>query len=221
MRINVDQALARAEQRKNAPKPQPKIHIGKSTISPASRQPGIPAPRKAPPADQRDLLLKDLWSQMSKIKTDRGVASSHTYYLVREVISQLKQENIEKSQAFLDGELAHPRIAEHYALIQGFTDRAMELYDTIQYVERFGKLPETQQVSLPESESVNANALHYEIRRLDDFIYKTNKKIKGPAPKNPSRVMEWKEKLAMAEAQRDEKKNQLKKLQRDAREKES
>lgn len=216
MKINIDQVLKQAEQRKNEPVPLPKIRVGKSSAQPDQPVKSKPLQPQAP-VDQRDMILKDLWAEISDIKTDRGKLSTRTWYLVEEIKARLQQESQSKLKAFLEGELADPELVIHYSKIEALTDRAAEVYEKIKYVEQYGKLPEAPKPSFPDAESANANALHYEIRRLDDLIYKTQKKIKGVAPKNPTRLNEWREKLAQAEAMRDEKKRELKKLQHEAR----
>ena len=110
-----------------------------------------------------------------------------------------------------------PELAEHAAKIEAFTDQGAKIFDDIRYVELNGKLPSTVPALLSLTVTADVKMIHYEIRRLDDRIYKTLKKLKDYAPKNPSRKAIWNEKVSFDEARRTELKHKLKTLQYEAR----
>ena len=69
-----------------------------------------------------------------------------------------------------------------------------------------------------DQDDPEANAMRHEIRRLDDMIYKTGKKMELArggikAPRNSDRINEWKMKIALAEARREDLKQKIKRLQ--------
>lgn len=229
MKFNVDQVLARSEERKKEVKPITKVVLPKPPA-------GIRSPiakkilSETPPELRekvrqyggdvvKESLLKELWKEMSDIKTARGKLSTRSAYLVAEVAEKLMKESAATARSFMAGELPIPEIREHYAKIQALTDHAIAIWDKIQYVEQYGHLPVPPEAAPPtlEAESPEASTLQHQIRRLDDRIHKTRKKLAGQVPKNPSRVALWKEKLAMDEIQRDELKRKLKSLQYGAR----
>lgn len=146
----------------------------------------------------------------------RGKHSSRTAILVNEVAAKLKAENPALYELFEKGSYGAPELKEHYAEIQVMIQGGAELYDKIRHLEQHGKLPPAPTAPV---ESVDMKALQQEIRRLDDLIYKTNRKINTTQPngKKSSRIAEWKEKLALAEAMRDDLKQKVKKIQHEAR----
>lgn len=233
MKINVNQVLKRDAEKKQEVKPLPKVKVVTPGSARGSRSPIAKKILEDTPqevrqkvkdhatkvATEKDMILKDLWEEISAIKTQRGKLSTRTAYLVTEVAQNLMKESRATAQSFMAGELPMPEIAEHYAKIQALTDQATPVWDKIQYVEQYGKLPAAVETAPPplEEDSPEASVIHHQIRRLDDRIHKTKKKLAGKVPKNPSRVATWKEKLAMDEIQRDELKRKLKNLQYGAR----
>lgn len=231
MKINVDQVLKREAEKKLELKPLPKVIV--TTRRSATPPPGQLARKilaETPPevrsqvreyADDvvKDSILKGLWQEISAIKSERGKLSTRTAYLVAEVGQKLLKESPATARSFMSGDLPMPEIAEHYGKIQALTDKAIAVWDQIRYVEQYGKLPVAPETPAPalEEDSPEASVLHHQIRRLDDRIHKTRKKLAGKLPKNPSRTAMWKEKLAMDEIQRDELKRKLKNVQYGAR----
>jgi hypothetical protein len=210
VKINVHQVLADSEARKKEAPPMPKVIIrkvfaatGKKETTPEAKKQSGEAPSPKTGDTKKDLIMRELWEQMSALKTERGVLSTRTAYLVTEVANKLLQHDCAKANAFMNGELAMPEIAEHYEKIQAITKQATAVYDKIEYVDKYGKLPEDPN-SKPvlDEESPEVSSITYQIRRLDDFIYKTEKKVKGPPPKNPSRLTMWKLSIDKAIAER-------------------
>ncbi len=72
-------------------------------------------------------------------------------------------------------------------------------------------------------EGDDIKATRHDIRRLDDLIYKTNKKLEDAVGKTvkADRKLDWIEKKALAEAQRDELKHKIKRLEYEQRAKAS
>jgi hypothetical protein len=233
MKINVQQVRARDEAKKHEVPPLPKVILRKqfpttgkevtTTRSPIAKKIIDATPEEVKQTVKAygdiQVLVDPLYQEISSIKTQRGILSTRTAYLVTEIANKMFQESPARAADFMDGQIASPELKEHYEKIQALTDQATAVWDKIQYVEQYGKLPgEPEQKPLLQESSVSADALKYEIRRLDDLICKTEAKIKGKAPKNPSRMAQWKTKLSQAEIQRKDKKQQLERLQYDARE---
>lgn len=165
-------------------------------------------------------IVHDLWHEMIRIKKERDIISSGSAKLVDDIVEALNKENPEAAKAFLAGELPMPEIKEQYDAIQARTDAVMALFDRIRHIEQYGN-EQPQQKERPQVEDDRVDAIKQKIRRLDDLIYKTSKKLEAGKAKNPSRIAMWREKLSMEEARRDEFKAELKRLQYEAREKRS
>lgn len=160
--------------------------------------------------------LKQMWDEFGHTKRQRGKLSSRTAILVSEVDAKLAAENPALHELFVAGRYGAPELKDHYAQIQGMIQEGASTYDKIQHLEAHGALPPAQSTS---ADATDANALKQEIRRLDDLIHKTNKKINSVplSGKKSSRNAEWKEKVALAEAMRDDLKEKLKRMKHDAR----
>jgi hypothetical protein len=233
MKINVKKVLKREADEKARVKPLPKIRVK----GPSGYQVNKPQLKIIVVNDDRinnlikqqvelnkDLLLKDLWVEMGQLKRDRGKLSTSIAWKVVEIDTKLTKESPGMADEFMKGNLPMPELEDLATQIQSFTDRMMSVWDKIRHVEQYGVLPGVESVSLEiEQKPVDVSALHHEIRRLDDLIYKCNKKLLNnntgiKAPKNTGKVAEWKEKIALADAKRIDLKLQLKKLQYEARE---
>lgn len=232
MKINISQAIRRDQEKRAEVKSPPKVVAVAGRRSATGTRSPITAKilEETPPEVKqaiklygdnlvKDSLLKGLWQEISDIKTARGKLSTRTAYLVTEVAQKLMADSPATAQSFMDGDLPMPEIQEHYARIEALTDQATAVWDKIKYVEQYGKLPVPPETPAPvlEEDSPEASVIHHQIRRLDDRIHKTRKKLTGKVPKNPSRLALWKEKLAMDEIQRDELKRKLKNVQYGAR----
>lgn len=235
IKLNPKEVLARAAERAAEVKPLPKVRVVSSpnpfdiNYVPAAKSVTKPKP-PAPPKTQlqqlevfpeKDILLKELWEQLTVIKKDRAKLSSATALLVDQLYERLKLDSQAEADAFMNGDLPMPDLADHYAAIQAFTDQAIIIWDQIRYAEQYGKLPEVPTLELPQS-NPDEDAIRHEIRRLDDLIHKCSKKIEQAngglkKPKNNERVNTWKEKISLAEARRDQLKHNLKTKQYDAR----
>lgn len=226
IQINTKEALEREERRKKEVKPLPSV-IGFS-VSPTAHTSSVGRKilQDAPPQVRKsvrefadklvvDEQIKECWSEISRIKTERGKLSTRTAGLVTEIAQRLMAESSSTARSFMSGDLPMPELAEHYSKIEALTQRAAAVWDEIRYIEQHGKPPVATEASAPvlEEESPDISVLQHNIRRLDDRIHKTRKKLAGKVPKNPSRVALWKEKLALDEARRDELKRKLKTLQ--------
>ncbi|MFN7610041.1 MAG: hypothetical protein ACK5QX_03760, partial [bacterium] len=85
------------------------------------------------------------------------------------------------------------------------------LYDKVRSIQENGFVAQ-EKVQLLDEQLAEVKLLNNDIRRLDDLIVKTKAKLQGAKPKNPQRIIEWKEKLALAMATREDlkiKRNQL------------
>lgn len=212
IKINVNKVLAEAERRNREPAPLPKVSV-KRKPSPADRE---PAEATAPPPND---LLKGLWDKMAAVKKERAKLSTRTAFLVDEVHALLRDtEGPTVAQEFMLGNIPHERITAHWAEIQSLTAQAIALYDQIKYVEQYGHLPRD-----PEPDPMikmctpDISIMQLELNRLRDLICKTRKKIEVGKAYNPNRITEWHEKLALAEARREDLRLKIKKSQYDAR----
>jgi hypothetical protein len=228
MAINVKKVLAAGAAEKAKPKPKPKVLTSSPSIeerapAPIWRDPEAITDQKRAVdlTSDKEFLLKDLWEQMHVVKTERGKLSSRTAYLVDELAAKIRKEEGPAVEAeFWKGNIAMPEIAEHYALIQSWTDKATALYDQIKHVELYGALPPERQPGelVGSGKTIDAKALSADIRALDKLISKTNAKlVSGLKPKNKARVLMWKEKIERAKIQREDLKRKLNALQYEAR----
>lgn len=179
-------------------------------------------PRVKPeePPDVDNDILRSLWEQMAKVKKDRAKLSSQTAHLVEDLAKRLEMtEGITVAEEFRIGNVPLPELSRHYARIQGCTEEAIALYDKIKYVEQYGQLPQEEQTpnDVVTLDRPDISLLQLELNKLKDLICKTKKKISIGRAKNPLRVIEWKEKLALAEARREDVRLKIKKIQYDAR----
>jgi hypothetical protein len=241
MKIKVDQVLKREAAKKLEIKPLPKVKLSnvpetkppRSEVANGNWERKITQslhdvdkarlgwkyaddPTPSPIDHQKEDLLKELWASITAIKKDRAKLSTRTWFLVQELHDRLKKEGEAIAQAFMAGDLKMPELAEHYAKIQAFTDQAIIVWDKIKYVEKWGKLPDPPAAELPEELPDDAAKIKYELLRLKDLIYKAKTRMKNNPNAKPSKVAEWKEKIALAEAQREQKRQDLKRMQYDA-----
>lgn len=217
MKLKVTQILQDDARRKAEVKPLPVL---KMKVKSSSRQQAEEIPAQKDPSP-KDILLKQLWDDMGIIKKERDKLSTRTAYLVDQLEAKLREENPLMATEFLEGRLPMSELQEHYSKLQQFTEQAKAIYDKIKYVEEHGELPGDHQVvennSIPPILSASAKEIQHDIRRLDDLICKTDKKIRDSQaglkkPKNTDRINEWKAKVSMAIIQRDDLKVRLKQL---------
>jgi hypothetical protein len=212
MRLNLEalrQKLEKKEVSVSEPLPTP------SQAPVLLSEPEPPAPQL--PTDKLE-LIDELSAQMARVKKERAILSSATPALVDFLYQKLKAESLATANEFIKGNLPMPELAEHASKIQAKTDEWTAVWDKIRYVEQYGKLPsENTQLTVVNSPTVDVSALTAEIRRLDDLIHKTQKKLITGKPKNADRINEWKMKIVMAESTRDELKRKRKNLQYGAR----
>jgi predicted nucleic acid-binding Zn-ribbon protein len=219
MKINVAAVLAGQEQRKKEGKLVPKIVINlagkklESGKTPMVKQVGATI-------DEKTNILNELEYEFTTIKKERAILSTKTFSIVDDIIKKLSKEGAAVVKAFKNGEIPVPALKDHYNAITAKSDQLEKLYDQIEYVKTHGAMPsEPTQIALPDSgQSIDAKAIHYEIRRLEDLICKTNKKIAAAngglkAPKNPERNATWNLKLTLAKAAKEELKDKLKRMQ--------
>jgi hypothetical protein len=211
IKLNVNRVLQQAEKRALEPVPLPKVQVGKSKAWTAKKS-------EAQPPDD---LVKDLWDKMVTVKKERAKLSTRSAQLVMELEHRLRStEGPGTAEAFMSGNVPLPELREHYSKIQELTDQAIELYDKIRHVEQYGELPaEKQPEGLIRMSGVDVSLLQLELEKLRDLICKTKRKIAVGKAKNPLRINEWHEKLALAEARREDVRLKIKKLQYDARDK--
>jgi hypothetical protein len=213
MKINVRTVLDQAEKRKKEVKPLPKINIQRSETIPIATE---TSPNSKVDAD-RQALLDELQTDLVRVKKERAVLSSQNWKLVEAIEARLRAESPVAADAFLDGKLKLPELEEHVAKIEALTDRGAQIYDDMEYVRQHGKRPDQVDAIPTQETSSDAKAINYEIRRLDDRIHKTRKKLARGKAKNPLRIALWNQKIAFDEAQRDQLKHKLKKLQYESR----
>jgi hypothetical protein len=224
MKLNVKSVLQKEAERKAKPVPLPVVKLkGKVSAPKEILLPEFTEAKAAPVVNamgsSKDDELQSLWAQMTAIKKDRAKLSTATARLVAEVYAGiLKDEGQTVAREFMKGNIASPQLKDHYHKIQSLTDQAGALWMKIKHVEQYGSLEAPAgNKPQPVTESQQASALKYEIRRLDDLICKKKKNIAKAAgglkkPKNSDRVNTWKEVVSMSEARRDDLQYQLKNL---------
>lgn len=224
IKLNVSEVLRKETIRKNTPRSLPQATFKNGTAKSSlktSGQPIVYQKALATPSlpDQTTPLLRDLWDKITVVKKRRAKLSTQTAHLVDQLAARLRmKDGPAVADEFLNGNIPDPEIVKHYASIQAFTDEAVGLYDKIKYVEKYGQLPrELEASSIVAVDGPDISMLQIELIRLKDLIHKTKKKIAAGMAKNPLRITEWHEKLALAEARREDVRLRIKKLQYDAR----
>ncbi len=231
MGINVSKVLKADAERKARPAPVPNIKSKNSTVARhgslvnENRSVIVQVELDLGPS-KKDLLVAELEKEYTVLKKVRAQISTQSAHLVNEIIEGLRKESPTMADEFLAGNIPMPELATQYQKIVSITDDQLApLYDKIQHVKMYGELPGAAVVNegpLIVDNGQDVKAIQYEIRRLDDLIHKTYKKIelaKGgiKAPTNSERVNDWKNKIAMAESNRTELKTKLKNIQYEAR----
>jgi len=165
-------------------------------------------------AEKKSGIIRELWEKFGKVKRQRGKLSSSTAPMITDIVSRLSPE---AAQALLNGDYCSEELKKHYAALQLLIDEGAQIYDEIRHVEQYGTLPDPAED--PIEVTSEEKAIQHDIRRLDDLIYKTQKKIEAmPLNGKPSKkINDWKEKVAMSMAKRDDLKQQLKRMQYEAR----
>jgi len=226
MRLNVERVLAEAAAEEKRVKPLPVIRVN------GKRQSTVHSPRstvvRPQPVDRGQPTVDlqpqsdDLNIKISELKRARGKLSTRTAYLVQEFEAKLRAESPAVADEFMKGNLPMPELADHYAEIQALTDKIGALWEQQRHFEQTGEMQlPVASYRLPEADQ-QLDAMHHEVRRLDDLIYKTTKKLNHhnaglKKPKNSDRVFEWKEKIALANARRHELKEMIKRKQYERR----
>jgi len=225
MKLNVTKVLATEEERKARPVPVPKVKV-RSKDGSVARKPVQLLPSDLEFVERveipskwtdKERLLDELNAERIRVLKDRSVLSSQIWKLVAEIEAKLRKENPGMVNAFLEGELPVPELADHAAKIEALTDQGAKLFDDIRYVEQHGKLPNRVESIPAQNMSGDVKAIQYEIRRLGDRVCKTLKKIRINRAKNPARIATWHEKVAFDEALIIDLKHKVKKLQYEAR----
>jgi hypothetical protein len=222
--MKVGSVLKREQEEKARVKPLPKLRKREpQREEPAMPVPGLNAEQPEPISSEKDILIAKLDAELAQMKRDRGKLATRTAWLVAELEQQLRAKSPAMAREFMDGNLPMKELEEHYAAIEAHTDKGAVIHEQREYVERYGVLPDVTPVALQvKKESLDISGLKYQIRRLDDLIYKKNKNLQKvntgiKTPKNNGRPAQWREELALAEAQREGLKQQLKRKQNEQR----
>jgi len=143
--------------------------------------------------------------------------------MVESIRVKLLAESPELAAAFMRGDMPMPELRELRGKIDAVQEQMMEVFDKIEHVKKYGTLPPPAEHKVLSGEGDDIKATRHDIRRLDDLIYKTNKKLEDAVGKTvkADRKLDWIEKKALAEAQRDELKHKIKRLEYEQRAKAS
>lgn len=219
VKFNPGKVLQDAEARAAEVKPLPVFKVGGKSVKAQSFKAESEQAESQPVASNQQPAssqLLELEAEQSRVRKQRSILSTEGVRLVQRVEARLRQElGADAAREFMDGNLPMPELAEHYKQVQKLTDQLKELWHRIQEVKS-GKVQSFKAES-DKAESVDLRAIQYDIRRLDDIIYKTRLKLQNSlggvkAPRNSDRVNTWREKIALAELQRDELKRKLKEM---------
>jgi hypothetical protein len=222
MKLNVSAVLAKEAERKAKPKPLLVVKVKPSFSKETTKVfnevlAQVTSEVKADHQIAKIDLVNELEMERTRLLKQRAILSSKTANLVQEVAVKFRSESAGLEKEFMCGNLPSPELAAHYEKIEALTRQGAELYDKIEHAKMYGKLPTVEHIKILPSESIDESDIKYQIRRLDDSIYKKTNNIKNKRPKNPSRLSMWQEELAMAQAERNDLKLKLKSLQDEAR----
>jgi predicted nucleic acid-binding Zn-ribbon protein len=170
-----------------------------------------------------NLELSTLQAEYATIKLQRDKLSTSIAPLVESIRIKLLAESPELAAAFMRGDMAMPELRELRGKIDSLQEQMMEVFDKIEHVKKYGTLPPPAEHKVLSGEGDDIKAIRHDIRRLDDLIYKTNKKLEDAVGKTvkADRKLDWIEKKSLAEAQRDELKHKIKRLEYEQRAKAS
>jgi hypothetical protein len=174
---------------------------------------------KQPVTSNQQLATTDLQNQHAALLLERNKLSTSIAPLVESLRVKLLAESPELAAAFMRGDMTMPEIRELRGKIDTLQEQMMEVFDKIEHVKKYGTLPPPAEHKVLSGEGDDIKAIRHDIRRLDDLIYKTNKKLEDAVGKTvkADRKLDWIEKKSLAEAQRDELKHKIKRLEYEAR----
>lgn len=174
---------------------------------------------KQPVTSNQQLATTDLQNQHAALLLERNKLSTSIAPLVESLRVKLLAESPELAAAFMRGDMTMPEIRELRGKIDTLQEQMMEVFDKIEHVKKYGTLPPSAEHKVLSGEGDDIKAIRHDIRRLDDLIYKTNKKLEDAVGKTvkADRKLDWIEKKSLAEAQRDELKHKIKRLEYEAR----
>jgi len=230
MKLNVGAAIRKEKERLERPISLPVIKVKAKNERPkmaiggrANLEGGefvLAPPLKQATAQQ--LILDELWASMTVAKKERAKLSTQSASLVTELQEHLHKQSPAMAIEFMKGNMPMTELAAHAANIQAYTDKAIALWDEIQHVMKYGTRPEIKMEAKPSETNDSAAAISNEITRLNDLIYKTHRTItqingglKGPT--KSARLDDYKIKMALACAKRDELRGKIKRIQYGAR----
>lgn len=223
MKLSISKVLSDDAERKKQVKPLPAFKLKGVVVTPASNQQPVATTEQPVTSNQQpattteqpatNTQIHELEQEMIRVKKQRAILSTQGVRLVESIEARLRADSgAEAAQEFLDGNLPMPELAAHYANVMQFTYQMQALHDRINRIKQYGA--ETEKAD-DVVDSNDARIIQYELRRLDDLIYKTGLKIRQSQggvkkPKNSDRVNEWREKLSIAELRREDLKRKLK-----------
>lgn len=173
---------------------------------------------KQPVTSNQQLATTDLENQHAALLLQRNKLSTSIAPMVESIRVKLLAESPELAAAFMRGDMAMPELRELRGKIDAVQEQMMEVYDKIEHLKTYGKLPEPVIKGLGmKAESEDIKAVRYEMRRLDDLIYKKNKALRDKPNAKPDKKLDWIETIALAEAKREDLKHKIKRLEYEGR----
>jgi hypothetical protein len=176
IRINVKEVLSRAETENQSTKEPPKIRIIGNKHHPSVAETMKDAAIHQVKEGTRSDLLNQVWSEFNASVLERKKLSNQIWQMVERGATK--------------GELK-----AHYAKIDAMIDEGAALYDRIQHVTQYGKLPD------PVQPNVDMLLLKDRRKKLVDLRCKLSKKLEAKQAKNPNRFLEWQLELDKANAE--------------------
>jgi hypothetical protein len=132
-------------------------------------------------------IMNDLVNAEAEIRRQRGKLSSSLYD------HKFKGTSPEEMQE------TYRKITNEYQA------QLREIYEKREHLEKHGRLPDPDDDKGNEVDESELYKLKYQVKRLNDKIYKTKKKLQPSAkPSKAEKIIEWELELDQAELQRDQ-----------------
>ena len=181
--------------------------------------PAAPAPPPAVTTQPLTLSLESLEAELTALRKERAKISSSLAPTVERIRADLNQQNPALAANFINGHQPMNELKDLWAQIERYQQQITALYDKCEHIRNYGAVPQEVPTVIANIRQTPEKimALRQQLRRLDDLIYKNTKKLKEQPNAKADKKLDWLEKKALAEAQREEVKATIKRLEYEAR----